>query len=118
MDIIMAVVSAFVTLVGLLTLGSSSESAACERDYEPLRLSTIMIIVGVFCFTFFLFGFTKAIAAAVISAIIIFIVHTVVSYTCAGAYKFENSRLNRIDLPDIVAPEERESIVSEELAAE
>lgn len=80
MNIILAIISIFVFLVGLLTFGTSSEEAHDEHNYEALSMSCIMTIIGAFCCVFFLFGFVSALMSAVAVAIVLVVVHIVIGF--------------------------------------
>lgn len=92
-NILLAIVSAFVLAVGALTFRSSSEEASVKKSYEALVTSSIMVLIGTFCLVFSLFGLAKALTAAVIAAIVLFVAHTVESYVTSRAWSFENGKL-------------------------
>lgn len=97
---ILSVISVFIAIVGALTFHEASYSAAAERDYEGLWISTIMILVGVFCTVFFLGDITSAIAAVILTAIIEFIAHSIISYTSIQSHSFNNGKLQQNELPE------------------
>lgn len=79
MHIILEIISAFVFATGALTFRASSEEAAETHDYNSLGMSSIMIIVGDFCFLFFAFNLAAAALGALLCAIALFAAHTVIS---------------------------------------
>lgn len=104
MHIILAIIASFVIIVGALTFMSSSEEAAVSHDYEPLRMSSIMIVAGMFCLMFFLAGLAEAVGAAVLVAIVLFVIHAVNSHASVKSCEFEAGKLQE-PLPEITAAE-------------
>lgn len=79
MHIILEIISAFIFTTGALTFHASSEEAAETHDYNSLGMSSIMIIVGDFCFLFFAFNLAAAALGALLCSITLFAAHTVIS---------------------------------------
>lgn len=89
MTIILSIISIFIFTIGALTFYASSEEAAEMKRYEALATSTVMILIGVFCTMFFLFGIECALSAVLLVAIALFAIHTIISYVSFGRYSFE-----------------------------
>lgn len=97
MHIILAILAAFVTIVGLLTFRQGAEDAAEKKEYEALRLSSLMIILGGFCFAFFVSDMITAIATAIISTIVLACCYFIVAYARCGKFSFESGKMHSND---------------------
>lgn len=93
MTIILSIISIFIFVIGALTFYASSEEAVETKRYEALATSTVMILIGVFCTVFFLFGIERALSAVLLTAIVLFVIHTIISYVSFGQYSFKNGKL-------------------------
>lgn len=92
MNIILAIISAVILLIGFCTFAEAAHDAAEKKDYESLQISIIMIVIGAFLVTFFLFGITQAVGAMFMSGILVCVAYFVISY-CTGGYSFSTGKM-------------------------